>query len=128
MPLRSARALAVLRRGLLLALLAASATHAQPARVAIDLPAAPLDRALTLLARQSGVQILFASEVAAGRRARALQGRYSPHQALDRLLAEHGLEAVERAPGVYLVRAPGAAGAGATHPSAAAFPDPEPVR
>lgn len=80
--------------------------HAQT--LAVDLPPAPLDRTLTRLARQSGVQILFASDIASGKAAPLLQGSFTIRQALDRLLAGQGLEAVERSPGVYLVRPAGA--------------------
>lgn len=96
-------------------LLAACAVQAQTSR--IDLPAAPLERSLNALARQTGVQVLFASEIAAGRNAPAVNGNLTPRQALDRLLAGQGLEAEERSPGVYLVRQAQAGPAAPTSPT-----------
>nr|WP_154666118.1 TonB-dependent receptor [Thauera linaloolentis] len=69
----------------------AFAAHAQTAARPIDLPAAPLERSLNTLARQAGVQILFAAPLAAGRSAPALKGDYTAQQALERLLAGTGL-------------------------------------
>lgn len=59
--------------------------------LALDLPAQPLDQALQALSRQSGAQIIFPTELAAGRRAPALQGTLTVRQALDRLVAGSGL-------------------------------------
>ena len=99
--------------------LLALAAQAQPAPVAttaaqgsaatlLDLPAAPLEQSLNALAQRTGVQVVFASGLAAGRQAPALQGRYTAPQALAHLLAGSGLAArpadggktyvVERAP------------------------------
>lgn len=69
----------------------AFAAHAQTAARPIDLPAAPLERSLNTLARQAGVQILFAAPLATGRSAPALKGDYTAQQALERLLAGTGL-------------------------------------
>ncbi|MFT4045628.1 MAG: TonB-dependent receptor plug domain-containing protein [Solimonas sp.] len=74
-------------------LLAAAASYAQAGTFAVDIPAEPLDRALADLARQSGAQIVFASDVAAGKRAATLKGQFPVHEALDRLLAGSGLVA-----------------------------------
>lgn len=59
--------------------------------VELDLPGSRLDQALNALARQSSVQIIFASDIAAGRRVPALKGRFTPQQALNRLLDHSGL-------------------------------------
>ncbi len=75
---------------LAVSLLSAAFAHAQMP-VAVDVPADSLERALNALARQSGVQILFASDIAAGKRASALKGSYTPREALDRLLQGSGL-------------------------------------
>jgi outer membrane receptor protein involved in Fe transport len=95
--------------------------HAQDARVHLEVTAAPLDRALNSLARQSGVQILFASDIASDKTAPALNGNYTVGEALALLLKGQELEAVERAPGVYLVRKaqPKPARAPAAKPTAA---------
>ena len=74
--------------------LLACAVHAQTApgaRIAIDQPAATLDQALGSLARQTGVQAIFASALTEGRTAPALKGSYTPREALERLLAGSGL-------------------------------------
>ncbi len=73
------------------ALLLACAAHAQSARVRIDLPSAPLDRAIGALARQAGVQVFLSSDLAQGHAAPALHGEYTPREALERLVAGSGL-------------------------------------
>lgn len=57
----------------------------------VDLPAAPLDQAINALAHQSSVQIIFAGDLGAGREAPALKGRFTPEEALNRLLKDSGL-------------------------------------
>lgn len=69
--------------------LAAPAARAQDINVAI--PAQPLGSALIVLGQQTGLQISHAPGVVAGRNAAALQGRFSPLEALDQLLAGSGL-------------------------------------
>ncbi len=59
----------------------------------LDLPAQPLETALRALAQQAGVNIVFEPETVRGLRARALQGRFSSQQAVERLLQESGLVA-----------------------------------
>lgn len=104
MPIPHRRIAHCLRQSLLTTgLLAAFASQAQSA-ASIDLPAAPLERSLNALARRTGVQILFASDVAAGKRVQPVRGNLTTRQALDQLLSGQGVEAVERSPGVYVVR------------------------
>lgn len=80
--------LSALAAGALLAL----AAHAQGLSPRpIDLPAAPLEQSLNTLARKTGVQIVFASPLAAGRTAPAVRGTLTPHQALEQVLAGSGL-------------------------------------
>ncbi|QXI30807.1 TonB-dependent siderophore receptor [Pseudomonas vanderleydeniana] len=86
--LRSARLpLSLLASSLLFALSA----HAQD-QVELDLPGSRLDQALNALARQSSVQILFASDIAQGRTTQPLKGSFTPQQALERLLDNSGLQ------------------------------------
>jgi len=54
-------------------------------------PRQPLQQALAQLATRSGLQILMAPQMLAGRTAPALNGRYSVAQALQQLLAGSGL-------------------------------------
>lgn len=91
------------RSALALASLLALAVHAQqptpaPAAAAaptvvLDLPAAPLDQALNALAQRTGVQVVLASSLAAGRTAPAVRGSFTPQRALEQLLAGTGLAA-----------------------------------
>jgi outer membrane receptor protein involved in Fe transport len=71
---------------------------------AVRLNAGPLDTALLTLAEQTQVKILFSSELVAGRRAIALDGRYSARQALERLLAGAGITVQAAKPGVLVLR------------------------
>lgn len=66
---------------------------AQPGH-SIRLAAQPLGDALNELARQAGLQLLVRRELVAGKQAPALSGQLTARQALDRLLAGSGLEAV----------------------------------
>lgn len=86
-PLRSTtvRRWQALAAGLALAV----AAHAQP--LALDLPAQPLDQSLTALARASGTQIVFITDLVRGLRAPALRGQLGVREALERLLAGSGL-------------------------------------
>ncbi len=58
---------------------------------AYAIPPEPLDQALDALAVQGGVQVAYAPGLVAGRRTRGLTGRFSPDEALARLLAGTGL-------------------------------------
>lgn len=58
-----------------------------------DLPAQPLDTALTAYFRLTGVQLLYDSSITAGRRSAPVRGTFSSREALRRLLAGTGLVA-----------------------------------
>ncbi|MGL1321212.1 STN domain-containing protein, partial [Vibrio parahaemolyticus] len=66
--------------------------------------AQPLSESLRSLAKQANLQILFDSAIVAGKPGRALNGAESPRKALTDLLRGTGLEAVEQAPGVIVIR------------------------
>src|SRR5690349_21254710 len=70
--------------------LAASPT-AQVRTVDFDIPAGPLGDALTRLARQGDLQVLFEPELVAGKTSLGVSGRYTPIEALTRLLEASGL-------------------------------------
>ncbi|WMJ70608.1 TonB-dependent receptor [Stenotrophomonas sp. 24(2023)] len=93
-----------------------------PAPRTIHVAAGPLEQALNSLARQTGLQLLFPSDATAGRSARALDGTLAPRDALQQLLAGHPLQAEERSPGVYVIRAtaPAAAPRAPAPPTASA--------
>ncbi len=71
---------------------AAPADQAAPRR--FDIPAAAADRALTQFAAQSGLELLFATEVVRGVTTNAVQAELPPLTALQRLLAGTALVAV----------------------------------
>ncbi len=60
--------------------------------ILFDIPAQPLVSALHAFGRRVGVQVLYESRSAAGRRSEAVQGRFTPDEALKRLLAGTDLE------------------------------------
>lgn len=85
-------------------------------RTAFDIPAQSLDSALTRLADQGGVRILFVSNDVSGLQGTAIKGQLSAAQALDQLLAGSGLAWQWREPGTAVVTRSGAATAGASTP------------
>lgn len=93
-----------------IALLAAPAATAQPQpgeAVEVQLPPGPLNASLFALAQQTGVQIVFTSELVQGRRAPAVSGRLTADQALARLIAGSDLEAQKAGPKVLVLKARG---------------------
>ncbi|MCF4993438.1 TonB-dependent siderophore receptor, partial [Pseudomonas gessardii] len=76
---------------------------AESAPVDFDIPAASLEKSLNAVARQSSAQILFASEITAGKSAPALHGRYTLQEALERLLGKSGLTVQARDEQTFLV-------------------------
>ncbi|NMG64018.1 TonB-dependent siderophore receptor [Azoarcus indigens] len=107
---RAALRLSTLAAGVLLA----CAAHAQTAPVRFDQAAEPLDRALNEAARRAGVQVFFASDITAGRRAPALRGDYTPREALERLLAGSGLRLQARDERTFTVEIAPSSSNGAT--------------
>lgn len=75
-----------------------SLAQAQDRQVQFDVPAQDLAVALQQFARQAGVHLLFPYRVAAGKRSRALNGRLSARQALERLIRDQGLRVVRFSP------------------------------
>lgn len=66
-------------------------TQMQARQVQLDLPAQPLDQALTTFADQAGLHLLYTTGDVAGQVSPALQGNYSVEQALQQLLAGSGM-------------------------------------
>lgn len=60
---------------------------------AYNLPAAPLEEALSRFAQQAGITLPFAPQLVLGKQAPALHGNYAVAQALERLLQGSGLQA-----------------------------------
>ncbi|MHB2052051.1 TonB-dependent receptor [Pseudomonas sp. VEM90] len=69
----------------------AEQTQMQARQVQLDLPAQPLDQALTTFADQAGLHLLYTTGDVAGQVSPALQGNYSVEQALQQLLAGSGM-------------------------------------
>jgi len=81
---RPAVALALLCAGLL----SRAMRGAEPEAYTLHIANQPLDNALQEFARQTGVQIIVFSYLTDGRRAPALDGRYTVDEALKALLAD----------------------------------------
>lgn len=84
----------------------ASTLHAQEARYTLSLPAQPLDKALNALAGQTGIRILFATDIAEGVQAPALNGELSVEQALQQLLRGSSLSVEKVGDGSFVVAEP----------------------
>ena len=72
--------------------------------VEIKLPAQPLDQAITQLGQQTKLIIGGDSSLLTGKKAPAIQGDYSPAQALQKLLSGSGLIAIKQANGSYVLK------------------------
>lgn len=91
------------------------ARAAEPAAaVEIHIPSGPLDQALTALARQSGLQILFDARALAERHSAGISTREAPAVVLQSLLAGSGFRAEAVAPRTFVLK-----------PETAAPPPPE---
>jgi len=77
-------------------------------KVNVDLPAAPLGEAINALAQQSSVQIIFASDLGAGRNAPAVKGRFTSEEALQMLLKDSGLQVQAKDERTFVIVAQGA--------------------
>jgi len=64
---------------------------------AFDVPAGEAVETLRQAARQGGVEIVFLAETVRGVRTLAVRGRFTPHEALDRLVRDTGLVVVRDA-------------------------------
>lgn len=91
-----------------LALAAPDLAIAKEPAVTIAVPAGPMQRSLVTVASQANVKILFPTELVAGLQAPALNGRFTPRQAVERLLAGSHVVVDEIRPGVLVLRAQGA--------------------
>lgn len=75
--------------------------HARPTK--LDLPAAPLPQALDRLARTIDLQIAHDSIPVSIKQAPALNGDYTPDEAINDLLASSGLQAQKNNAGQYII-------------------------
>ncbi|USW94411.1 STN domain-containing protein [Pseudomonas proteolytica] len=72
-----------------LALSVCGGAFAQPMQV--NVPAQSLDKALTELGKQTGLQVLFGPDMVAGKKSTAVKGTLEPEAALEALLKGAGL-------------------------------------
>ncbi|MFM1852407.1 MAG: hypothetical protein RIS54_2091 [Verrucomicrobiota bacterium] len=82
-----------LRQGFILSLWWLIAITATAATRRIDLAVGSAEISLNEFAVQTGLQVLFPTELTAGVKTNAVRGYYSVREALDRLLSDTGLEA-----------------------------------
>ncbi len=68
-------------------LLSPAMRSAEPEAYTLHIASQPLERALQEFARQSGLEIIFLSNLIEGQRAAALDGHYTVDEALKTLLA-----------------------------------------
>jgi iron complex outermembrane receptor protein len=76
---------------------------AQERAASVDVRAAPLGQAVRVLSQQTGTSIGFREGRLRAQPVRAVQGRFTTGQALERMLADTGLRARRVAPGAWLV-------------------------
>jgi len=86
-----------------LALAAAPATTQASVRAPIQLEAQSLSSALTQLGRQTRTEIIFKPALVRGKHVAALKGSYSVAEAIDRLIAGHGLRARPTSGGAFVI-------------------------
>ena len=87
-----------------LAMLGATPAHAQHAARGYNIPAGPLDAALSSFAAAADITLSFDAGHARGLHSPGLQGEFTAADGLARLLAGSGLEAVHRGDGNYVLR------------------------
>lgn len=73
--------------------------------IEISIPAKPLGEALVELANTTGLTIVATNELVRGKQSPALIGRYSPEQALNKMLEGSGLVASPSSTGAFIVSA-----------------------
>ena len=77
---------------------------AETATVNFDIPAQPLREALIAFSRQSGLQVIIATDLESSAISVPLKGKLAVTEALEALLAGHGLESVFTGQGTVTVR------------------------
>lgn len=75
--------------------------------VAFNISAQPLSAALEDFSAASGKQVLYVSEIAAGKHAQPVSGIYGPEEALERLVAGTGLDVRRTAAEDFVLIEPG---------------------
>lgn len=125
-PASASQACFTLKPGLLSTLLAssisvlaiASPAHAQEAAQSFNIPAQSLSTALRNFSRQSGSQLLFSDTLVEGKTSQPISGNYTPHDALERILAGSRIQILASGNKVFTLRAASADSASLTTLSA----------
>lgn len=115
-------------RGLGIAALLPLSVAATEIKRDFDLPAGDAEKSLQQFHAQSGVEVLYSSDAAAGVRTNAVKGRFSPQAAIELLLAGTSLTAQpsEKSGAFIVSRKP--AGGGGRPDSPAVGPPPDSVK
>jgi iron complex outermembrane receptor protein len=71
----------------------------------VHIPSQPLEPAINALAKQSRLHLFYAEDIMRGKTTRGLNGKYTPHQAVEKLLAGTGLAYTFTAENAVSVRA-----------------------
>jgi outer membrane receptor protein involved in Fe transport len=106
--------------------LAVTLPAAEAGKKLFDLPVGAAEQSLKAFAAQSGLEVLFVTDVTQGVRTNEVKGEFTPRQALDRLLAGTNLVVSEnKATGALKIRQPepGPNGGGAASSSAPSVAD-----
>lgn len=85
--------------------------------IAFHIPAQPLAGALQAYGQRTGVQVLYESSSATGRRSNAVEGSFTPQAALDRLLAGTDLRVRYSRPDAITLALPEVEGIGSLPPA-----------
>lgn len=101
-----------------ISVLAAAPASAQEAAQSFNIPAQSLSAALQSFSRQSGGQLLFPDTLVEGKTSQPVSGSYTPHAALERLLAGTNIQILASGNKVYTLRAASADNPGLTTLSA----------
>src|SRR5688572_27191078 len=89
---------------LLYSAICASADAAEAARRRFDVPAGDAEVSLTIVAEQSGQEIVYPPDVVRGTRTNAVKGEYPPKEAVDRMLAGTALAASQTRSGLLSIQ------------------------
>jgi iron complex outermembrane recepter protein len=80
-------------------------SHGQTAAVVeFDIPAQPLESALRRLAESQNLQIIFGPEDIKGVMTRSIKGRYTPRQAIEKLIEGTGLSVSSNGSNVFAIK------------------------
>jgi iron complex outermembrane receptor protein len=94
---------ALILAGVAAAALAPCTASAAAQKLRLAIPSQDLDSALTEFARQTGQSLLYSPEAVRGRRAKALNGQYSPEEALRTMLDGSGRTVRATPSGAFLI-------------------------